>query len=34
MTDLPGKPAALGRTAELDVWEGGQMLKLFFDWFD
>ena len=29
-----GKPLALGRTAELYAWEGGQVVKLFFDWFD
>jgi thiamine kinase len=29
-----GQPIALGRTAELYAWENGQVLKLFFDWFD
>lgn len=33
MTDL-GQPVALGRTAELYAWQDGQVLKLFFDWFD
>jgi Ser/Thr protein kinase RdoA (MazF antagonist) len=29
-----GKPLAVGRTAELYAWEGGYVLKLFFDWFE
>jgi aminoglycoside phosphotransferase (APT) family kinase protein len=29
-----GKPIALGRTAEIYAWENGQILKLFFDWFE
>jgi Ser/Thr protein kinase RdoA (MazF antagonist) len=33
MSDL-GDPLALGRTAELYAWDGGQVLKLFFDWFE
>ncbi len=29
-----GKPLAIGRTAEIYTWGDGQVLKLFFDWFD
>ncbi len=29
-----GQPLALGRTAELYAWENGQVLKLFYNWFD
>jgi len=29
-----GRPLALGRTAEVYAWEQGQVLKLFYDWFD
>ena len=28
-----GRPLAIGCTAELYAWEGGQVLRLFFDWF-
>jgi uncharacterized protein (TIGR02172 family) len=28
-----GKPIAYGRTAEMYAWQGGQVLKLFYDWF-
>lgn len=30
----PGKPLALGRTADIYQWENGRLLKLFHDWFD
>jgi Ser/Thr protein kinase RdoA (MazF antagonist) len=29
-----GKRLAIGRTAEIYTWGDGQVLKLFFDWFD
>ena len=29
-----GQPIALGRTAEIYAWGNGQILKLFFDWFE
>jgi hypothetical protein len=29
-----GRPIALGRTAELYVWDEGRVLKLFYNWFD
>jgi uncharacterized protein (TIGR02172 family) len=28
------KPIAFGRTAEIYAWEDGQVLKLFYDWFE
>ena len=34
ITATLGKPLAIGRTAKLYNWEGSQVLKLFFDWFD
>jgi hypothetical protein len=30
----PGLPIARGRTAEILPWREGQVLKLFYDWFD
>jgi len=29
-----GKPLAIGRTAEIYAWEGNQVLKLYFNWFE
>lgn len=29
-----GKPIAYGRTAEIYAWQDGQVLKLFYDWFE
>jgi uncharacterized protein (TIGR02172 family) len=29
-----GRPIAVGRTAEVYNWQNGQVLKLYFDWFE
>ena len=31
---VPGDPIALGRTAEIHAWGDGQVLKLFYAWFE
>jgi hypothetical protein len=28
------QPIAYGRTAEIYAWQEGQVLKLFYDWFE
>ena len=33
MNNKLGSPIAYGRTAEIYAWENGQVLKLFYDWF-
>jgi hypothetical protein len=34
MNEALGKPIAYGRTAEIYEWHNGQVLKLFYDWFE
>lgn len=34
MNQALDKPIAYGRTAEIYEWQNGQVLKLFFDWFE
>ena len=34
MNDILGQPLAYGRTAEIYAWGPGQVLKLFYDWYD
>lgn len=34
MSKILSQPIAYGRTAEIYAWEEGQILKLFYDWFD
>ncbi len=34
MNEVLGKPIAYGRTAEIYEWQNGQILKLFYDWFE